>query len=167
MWHEDQCISHSTIVFHHGDLWWVTWDLLYENGRYSCVQSNGDMCWGSSSFGFMDMESRGEIRRGENGMIVWLNVGSLLLGLLAWTLPLVNLVRYRENVAALAILSMGACAISLSFQIFYHYHLVKIGDWSAIMDITGTMAFASAMLITGTILLNAVTLIRHKKGVAA
>ncbi|PFA62831.1 hypothetical protein CN378_17460 [Bacillus sp. AFS015802] len=100
-------------------------------------------------------------------MMVWLNVGSLLLGLLAWTLPVVNLVTHRNNHLALAVMSMGACALSLSFQIFYHYHLVKVGDWPGIMDITGAVAFASAVLISVTILLNAVTLIRHKKGVAA
>lgn len=100
-------------------------------------------------------------------MIVWLNVGSLLLGLLAWMLPLVGFVKKQRNVQTLAVMSMGACALSLSFQIFYHYHLVQIGDWSAIMDITGSTAFASGVLIIVTIFLNAVTLIRHRKGVAA
>ncbi|WP_315634779.1 hypothetical protein [Rossellomorea yichunensis] len=98
-------------------------------------------------------------------MMVWLNIGSLLLGLLAWTLPLVNLFRNRKNHVAFTMLSMGACAVSLSFQIFYHYHLVTIGDWSAIMDISGAVAFAAAVLLGGTILLNAITLIPHKKEV--
>ena len=100
-------------------------------------------------------------------MIVWLNVGSLVLGLLAWTLPVVSFVKLRKNGLTLAVMSMGACALSLSFQIFYHYHLVQIGDWSAIMDITGSTAFASAVLIIVTMFLNAVTLFRHRKGVAA
>ncbi|MFI8684603.1 hypothetical protein [Rossellomorea sp. NPDC077527] len=98
-------------------------------------------------------------------MMVWLNVGSLLLGILAWTLPVVTLVTYRKNHLTLAVMSMGACALSLSFQIFYHYHLVKIGDWSAIMDVTGSVALASAILIIVTILLNTMTMIRHKKEV--
>lgn len=97
-------------------------------------------------------------------MIVWLNVGSLVLGLLAWTLPFVT---FRKNQLTLAVMSMGACALSLSFQIFYHHHLVKIGDWSAIMDTSGAVAFASAVLIIITILVNALTLMREKKGVAA
>ncbi|WP_201715616.1 hypothetical protein [Rossellomorea arthrocnemi] len=96
-------------------------------------------------------------------MIVWLNIGSLLLGLLAWTLPVVNLFQSRKNHVAFTMLSMGACAVSLSFQIFYHYHLVTIGDWSAIMDISGSVALGAAVLLIGTILLNAMTLIPKKK----
>lgn len=65
-------------------------------------------------------------------MIGWLNVGSLVLGLIAWILPVVSLMRYKKNVHnhwfVLSILSISACAISLYFQIFYNYHLVKIKD---------------------------------------
>ena len=96
-------------------------------------------------------------------MIGLLNPGSLMLGLLAWTIPLVNLFLYRKNHVTLSIMSMGACAISLCFQIFYHSHLVAVGDWSAIMDTTGTMAFISGVLLIGTIVLNAITLIVYRQ----
>lgn len=99
-------------------------------------------------------------------MIGWLNVGSLVLGLIAWILPVVNLMRYKKhddrNWIVLSVMSISACAISLSFQIFYNYHLVKIEDWSALMDTTGAVAFVSSVLLTVTIILNAITLIVYR-----
>ncbi|MUV37877.1 Cytochrome-c oxidase [Lentibacillus sp. JNUCC-1] len=99
--------------------------------------------------------------------VAWLNVGSLVLGLIAWTLPVVNLMQAKkpENKRWLVLLfiSFSACAISLSFQIFYTNHLVKIEDLSALMDTIGAVAFASAVLLSVTILLNAVTLILYRQ----
>lgn len=99
-------------------------------------------------------------------MIGWLNIGSLVLGLIAWLLPVVNLVRYilgkQRNWAILSILSISACAISLCFQIFYNNHLVKIEDWSALMDTTRAVAILSAVLLVVTIILNAITLVVYR-----
>lgn len=99
-------------------------------------------------------------------MIGLLNLGSLMLGLIAWILPFVNLMRNekhdRRNWVALSILSFSACAISLCFQIFYSYHLVKIEDWSALMDTAGAVATVAAVLLIVTILLNAMTLILYR-----
>lgn len=96
-------------------------------------------------------------------MIGLLNLGSIALGLIAWILPVVNLMRHKKhdhrNWVALSILSISACAISLCFQIFYNYHLVKIADWSALMDITDNVAFVAAVLLIVTIILNAITLL--------
>lgn len=99
-------------------------------------------------------------------MIGWLNIGSLVLGLIAWLLPVVNLVGYiigkQRNWAILSILSISACAISLCFQIFYNNHLVKIEDWSALMDTTRAVAILSAVLLVVTIILNAITLVVYR-----
>ena len=99
-------------------------------------------------------------------MIVLLNLGSLVLGLIAWILPVVNLMRYekqnQKNWVPLTIMSISACAISLCFQIFYNYHLVKIEDLSALMDTTGAVAFVAAVLLIVTILLNVITLIVYR-----
>lgn len=99
-------------------------------------------------------------------MIGWLNIGSLVLGLIAWLLPVVNLVGYiigkQRNWAILSILSISACAISLCFQIFYNNHLVKIEDWSALMDTTGAVAILSAVLLVVTVILNAITLVVYR-----
>jgi cytochrome c oxidase subunit 4 len=103
-------------------------------------------------------------------MIVLLNLGSLVLGLIAWILPVVNLMRYgkhdRRNWVALSIMSISASAISLCFQIFYINHLVKIADWSALMDTTSAVAFVSAVLLIVTIILNAITLIVYRERTA-
>lgn len=89
----------------------------------------------------------------------WLNIGSLVLGIIAWVLPVVNLLRDKKQEnkkwVVLSFISISACAISVCFQIFYTYHLVKIEDWSALMDTIGAVAFASAVLIIVTIFLNA------------
>ncbi|QQZ08679.1 hypothetical protein [Heyndrickxia vini] len=95
-----------------------------------------------------------------------LNVGSLVLGLIAWILPIVNLLREKKQEykkwVVLSIISISACAISICFQVFYSYHLVKIEDISALMDTIGAVAFASAVLVTVTILLNAITLFVYR-----
>lgn len=100
----------------------------------------------------------------------WLNIGSLVLGLIAWIIPVMNLLRCknRKNMkwVVLSIISISACAISICFQIFYSYHLVKIEDWSALMDTIGTVASVSAILVIVTILLNALTLILHRNSTA-
>ena len=99
-------------------------------------------------------------------MIGLLNLGSLVLGLIAWILPVANLIRYKKydhrKWVTLSIMSISACAISLCFQIFYNYHLVKIEDWSALMDTTDAVAFVAAVLLIVTIILNAITLLVYR-----
>lgn len=95
--------------------------------------------------------------------VVWLNVGSLVFGLVAWIIPIVNFLGdKKENVKrwiALTISSFSACAIALCFQILYIYDSVKIGDWSSLMDTMGAVAFASIVLILVTISFNVFALI--------
>ncbi|KRG12593.1 hypothetical protein ACA30_18430 [Virgibacillus soli] len=98
-------------------------------------------------------------------MVGWLNVGSLILGLVAWILPLVALMLYKKEHnkwIIFPIASLSACAVSLCFQIFYNDHLVKIGDWSALMDTTDAVSSAAAVLLIVTILLNVITLIVYR-----
>jgi len=57
-----------------------------------------------------------------------LNVGSLVLGIVAWLLPLINLsienkAKYN-NWVALSMTSLGVCAIAVCMQLFYSNHLV-------------------------------------------
>lgn len=96
----------------------------------------------------------------------WLNFGSLILGLIAWALPVVNLMRQKTarhgNRAVFPVLSVGACAVSLCMQIFYTNHLVRIEDWSALLDTSRASALAAAALLLVTIILNAVAMAAHK-----
>jgi cytochrome c oxidase subunit 4 len=95
-------------------------------------------------------------------MIIWLNLFSLVFGLLAWILPVINLLRYgkqgRNNWAALSLMSLSACAVSLCFQLFYVFYWVKAADWSALMDTMSAVAVISAVLLAITILLNGINL---------
>ncbi|RDW18207.1 hypothetical protein CWR48_11510 [Oceanobacillus arenosus] len=100
-------------------------------------------------------------------MIALLNLGSLILGLIAWALPVINLARYEKSNnrywVFLSIMSISACAISLCFQIYSTYDRVKSEDWSALMDTMEATATVSAILLIFTILLNAVTLVLYRK----
>lgn len=98
-------------------------------------------------------------------MVSLLNLGSLVLGLVAWGLPIVNLTSKKQdqrNWGILSLLSFSACAISLCLQILYSYHLVKIEDWSALMDITWSTAVAAVVLVIVTIILNVMTLVVYR-----
>lgn len=96
----------------------------------------------------------------------FLNLGSLVLGLIAWILPVVNLMRYKRhdhrNWVILSILSLSFCAISLFFQIYYIYHKVKISDWAALMDTMYAIVFAATILLIVTIILNAITMLVYR-----
>ena len=94
----------------------------------------------------------------------WLNLGSLVLGLIAWTLPIVNLMRYknhnRKNWSTLSIMSLSACAISLYLQIVYAFNLVKIGSLSNLIE--SAWVDASSVLLIVTLLLNIITIIVYR-----
>lgn len=104
---------------------------------------------------------KGEIEMG------YLNFGSLLLGLIAWILPIVNLAKHNKaehkNWVAFSIASFIACSVSLFFQIVYQDYLVKIEDWSAIMDTSGALVLVSAVLIVVTIVLNIIALLKYRR----
>jgi len=95
------------------------------------------------------------------------NVGSLILGLIAWILPVVSLAKYNKakhkNWIVLLFASMSACTISVLFQIVYQKHLVQIEDWAAIMDTIWGVLFVSTALIIGTITLNLITIIKYRR----
>lgn len=91
----------------------------------------------------------------------WLNIGSLLFGLIALILPVIHLIQNKESIngswGVFSVVSVGACAISLCMQILYINHLVIIEDWSAMMDTLNTVALVSVLLLVITIILNAIT----------
>ncbi|MDU5111045.1 MAG: hypothetical protein E6248_11395 [Clostridium sp.] len=99
-------------------------------------------------------------------MIILLNPVSLILGIIAWILPIINIIKYKknnnENWATLSIVSMSACAISIYFQIIYSNYLVNIEDLSSLMDTIGTSVFMSSVLLIITIILNVATLLIYR-----
>lgn len=92
-------------------------------------------------------------------MYGWLNLLSLALGLLAWVLPLVRLARLKHTTRIHTLhracfISFLCCALALVFQLHYQLHLVEIGDWSAMQDITYAVCLAAGVLLAGTALVN-------------
>ncbi|WP_449620121.1 hypothetical protein [Robertmurraya sp. Marseille-Q9965] len=100
-------------------------------------------------------------------MFAWLNLASLVLGLAAWILPIINLTREKKqentNWIVLAMISISACALSLYFQIVYGNYLVRIEDWSALVDTRGALVLVGAVLLIVTLLLNLMTLILYRR----
>ena len=96
-----------------------------------------------------------------------LNLGSLVLGLIAWFIPVVCLAKRKKseskNWIVYPMSSISACAISIFLQILYQNHLVNIEDWSAISDTTHGVAVVSAILLVVTLVLNIITLAKYRK----
>ena len=94
-----------------------------------------------------------------------LNLGSLLFGVIAWILPVINLAEPNKKACkkwiVFSVISLSACAISLCMQIFYHAYLVRIEDFGALMDISGAMAIVCLVLLVVTITLNVITLVLY------
>lgn len=94
-------------------------------------------------------------------MIGMLNLGSLVLGIIAWILPIFSLSQDKEkrNLEIYSIMSLLACVISLFFQLIYNHHLVQIEDWSALMDTSGGVVVAASVLLVVTIVLNIINFV--------
>ena len=97
----------------------------------------------------------------------WLNVGSLVLGLFAWMLPVIGIFIARKkqlNFWYFTALSLLACAIAIFFQMLYNQHLIDIDDMSALLDTSKAVTYVSGILLVGTGILNAINVgINHKK----
>ncbi|NLL18414.1 MAG: hypothetical protein GX262_05250 [Clostridia bacterium] len=92
----------------------------------------------------------------------FLNLGSLLLGLIAWVVPVLSIKlsgKYvMKNCYLFIIVSFSACIASLCLQLFEINHRVQIQDWSALMDTTGTLIWVAVILAAITLLLNIMAL---------
>jgi cytochrome c oxidase subunit 4 len=101
--------------------------------------------------------------------MTFLNLGSLLLGLVAWFLPIISLARRKkaknQNWIIYSMSSVSVCAISLYMQILYQNHLANIGDWSAISDILPGLVFVSSLLLATTIVLNGIAVHVHRRNI--
>lgn len=101
-------------------------------------------------------------------MVSFLMLGSLMLGLIAWILPVISIMKIKKgnnkSCGIFSFFSTSLCAISLYFQIYYANYLVEIWDTSALMDTIGASSFLSAVMLVVTIILNAINLyIFHKQ----
>lgn len=81
-------------------------------------------------------------------------IGSLVLGVAAWVLPICGLTEYGKRAGGFSAASFAACALALLLQIFYFHGLSARGDWSAVEDTSRAVALVSAVLTAVTALLN-------------
>lgn len=96
-------------------------------------------------------------------MSAFLNITSLILGLIAWVIPFPLLCRRQRAAPAATLASGTACAAALLLQLGEIAHRVAIHDYPAIIDTIGAVVLAAVILVTVTAALNlALLLIRHK-----
>jgi cytochrome c oxidase subunit 4 len=92
----------------------------------------------------------------------WLNVGSLLLGLSAWALPIIasfkKQVMSQTTHTVYVLCSISAAAFALLLQMLYTWYLVTIDDFGALSDTTYAVVFASFVLLVITIFLNVLSM---------
>ena len=93
------------------------------------------------------------------------NIGSLILGLAAWGLPLLAIGK-KYRFALCCIGSLSCCAVSLLLQLLEVKRRVEFSDWSALMDTVDAVALAAIVMICGVIVMNFVSLFGFRKGKA-
>jgi cytochrome c oxidase subunit 4 len=95
----------------------------------------------------------------------WLNFFSILLGVVAWALPLISLLnRIRASGwmgVALCALSLGSCSGSLYLQLLTVDRRVKLSDLAGLKDTLPVVLTACVILLAVTAVLNVIALIVH------
>ena len=92
--------------------------------------------------------------------MMW-NLASIGLGLLALGLGFAAI--SRKGNALPVCFSLTACCFSLLGQLVELRYLTVIGDWAAVEDTVGARVFAAVFLLTLTLFLNLIALLRDRK----
>lgn len=91
-------------------------------------------------------------------MTYFCNVGSLILGLVAWILPLLAIGKpYRFVLCCIG--STVCCTGSLLLQLLEVQNRVHLEDWSALMDTVDAVILAAVVMLVVTLIANAVALL--------
>jgi hypothetical protein len=92
-----------------------------------------------------------------------LNVGSFILGACAWLLAGLAISTPKAFTAHKnTLVSFSLCAISLVFQLLEINRRVILDDYAAIEDTIQSVIIASVVLVSVTIILNLVALVKAK-----
>lgn len=92
-----------------------------------------------------------------------LNIGSLILGVCAWLFAGLAIATPKAFTSHRnTIVSFCLSAISLVFQLFEINRRVLLGDYAAIEDTIRAILIASVVLVSVTIILNLVALVKAK-----
>ena len=93
-----------------------------------------------------------------------LNIGSILIGLGAWTLAFLALSAKRTITAhRFSVTSFSCCAISLILQFCEIANRANRGDYAAIEDTIRAIIIAAVILVAGTVILNVAALNKTKE----
>ena len=95
-------------------------------------------------------------------MVTGLMLASLALGILAWLIPILILVKrksHSKKMGLYSFISMSFCSIAIYLHIVLASYYIDINDLSAIMDTIFASYFLSGALLIGTILLNTIVMI--------
>lgn len=90
------------------------------------------------------------------------NILSLVLGIVAWSLPVMYLMRWKYR-QQLCCGSFGLCALAMYFQLREMLRLSEKGDYAAIEDTIGAVVFAASVLLITTVILNALAMVRKER----
>ncbi len=91
----------------------------------------------------------------------WLNLGSILLGIIALAVPFRGIAAEKKWKPRLAV-SAAACAAAIGLQALYRMHQVSIGDWAGLADTEGLAEMASVFLLVLTVLINLIMVRAHR-----
>lgn len=94
-------------------------------------------------------------------MSAYFNLGSILLGLIAWTIPIVVIKpdhKIKIKNTFFSLFSFSACIGALCLQIFEMSYRVKVQDWSALMDTCGVLIRVVILFVVITVILNVIAL---------
>lgn len=93
-------------------------------------------------------------------MTVMFNLGSIVLGLWAWIIPSIVLIKRNKFNKFYSILSFVLCICALLCQFLEINRLVKIEDFSAIADTIGAIVQGAIIFTVVTIILNVAAAIK-------
>lgn len=89
---------------------------------------------------------------------VFCNIGSIIVGLAGWLVPIIGVNVNRRKSHTLSVISFSCCAIALVMQLVEIRHRVMIGDISAVMDTISAILGAEVVLVLVTIFINILVL---------
>ena len=91
------------------------------------------------------------------------NIGSLVLGLISWIIPVVVIYKCskRDNRGKFIGISFTSCGLALLLQLFEIRHRVYLHDWSALLDTIDILSGVAVILVLVTIILNSIALKGH------
>lgn len=86
------------------------------------------------------------------------NLGSLILGLAAWLLPLLAIGK-KDRFILCCLGSFGCCILSLLLQLFEVKNRVNLEDWSALMDTMHAVVLAAVVMVVIAVISNVFSLL--------